>query len=110
MTLSKAEQRKRNYKIYYMITDRKRRLKDVYVLDVRCIETVVGVDLFFGCEYYNQLTDRAKIAHIEITAYDHDNIQIGDRLENYVLEQIRAFAKSVLGITVIPVEVKDATA
>ena len=94
------------YKVFYVITDRKTHLVDVSAFEVRCIETVIGVDMYWGCERFSKLSEQAKIGHIEIAVYDHDDVVLGEKLEEYIIRNVIDFAKHVLGVRCIPVKVK----
>ena len=94
--------------IYYVVTDRKVKLMpNISAVNCRRYESVVGVDLYWGCERFSELSERKKLGHIDVVVYDWDKIQFGARLEKksiekkYIKHQIKSFSKYVLGNTKI---------
>lgn len=89
--------------IYYVVTKRHLRLMpNISAVNCRRYESVIGVDLYWGCERFSELSERQKLGHIEITVYDFDKICFGKNLEKkYIEHQIKSFSRYVLGNTKI---------
>lgn len=85
--------------IYYVVTDRRLRLMpNDMAFDCKRYESVIGVDMYWGCEKFSDISEQNKLGHIEVSVYDFDEVHFGARLEKKFIEnEIKSFNKYVLG-------------
>ena len=91
--------------IYYVVTKKRVKRKAVGGFEIEYFKITVGIDLYYGCEKFSQIRKEKQIGHIEASVNECEGITLDRKLEEFVIDSVRAYSKILMGVEHNPVPI-----